>query len=147
VENHALLWEKDGTVTDLGGAGGIAGNHGCAVNNEGEVVGPSELLNNATFHGFLWTRRTGMQDLGTFSEGAFVTVAPCCDTINDRGQIVGFSVDAEGMHGFLWQDNAFTDLKNLIPEDSPWHLSKYKRISFEILHWQPRQAQRGVGRS
>ena len=51
-----------------------------------------------------------------------MTVAPCCDTINDRGQIVGFSVDGEGLHGFLWQDNAFTDLKNLIPEDSPWQL-------------------------
>ena len=32
--------------------------------NQGEVVGHSELLNNATFHSFLWTRRTGMQDLG-----------------------------------------------------------------------------------
>ena len=38
----ALLWEKDGTVTGLdklAGAGGIAGNHGCAVNNQGGVVG------------------------------------------------------------------------------------------------------------
>src|SRR5882724_5071567 len=63
----ALLWKKDSAVTGLGrlgGAGGIAGNHGCAVNNQGEVVGHSELPNNPTFHGFLWNRQTGMQDLG-----------------------------------------------------------------------------------
>src|SRR5215831_8028783 len=51
-----------------------------------------------------------------------MTVTPCCDTINDRGQIVGFSVDAGGMHGFLWEANVFTDLNNLIPQDSPWQL-------------------------
>ena len=70
----ALLWEKDGTVTDLGrlgGAGGIAGNHGCAVNNQGEAVRHSELPNNATFHGFLWTRRTGMQDSSALLEPVF----------------------------------------------------------------------------
>ena len=67
MENYGPALGKDGAVTDLGrlgGAGGIAGSHGCAVNNQGEVVGHSELLNNATFHGFLWTRRTGMQDPG-----------------------------------------------------------------------------------
>jgi uncharacterized membrane protein len=34
-ENHALLWER-GMVTDLGnlgGTGGIGGNHACAINN------------------------------------------------------------------------------------------------------------------
>jgi probable HAF family extracellular repeat protein len=68
VENHALLWEKDGSVHDLGnlgGTGGIAGNHACAINNQGQVVGHSELANDATFHGFLWTTETGMRDLGT----------------------------------------------------------------------------------
>src|ERR1022692_4844726 len=67
VEDHALLWEK-GRVTDLGnlgGSGGIAGNHACAINNRGQVVGHSELTDNTTFHGFLWTRETGMRDLGT----------------------------------------------------------------------------------
>ncbi len=41
VENHALLWER-GMVTDLGnlgGTGGIAGNHACAINNRGQAVG------------------------------------------------------------------------------------------------------------
>ena len=52
---------NDGMVTDLGnlgGTGGIAGNHACAINNHGQVVGHSELANNTTFHGFLWTRET-----------------------------------------------------------------------------------------
>jgi hypothetical protein len=30
------------------------------------------------------------QDLGTYPSDAFVTITPCCDTINDVGQIVGF---------------------------------------------------------
>ena len=61
AENHALLWEN-GAVTDLGnlgGTGGIAGNHACAINNRGQVVGHSELTNNTTFHGFLWTKDIG----------------------------------------------------------------------------------------
>jgi uncharacterized membrane protein len=56
VENHALLWEKDGSMIDLGnlgGTGGIAGNHACAINNRGQVVGHSELTGNTTFHGFV----------------------------------------------------------------------------------------------
>src|SRR5216117_999246 len=33
--------------------------------------------------------QTGMQDLHAFP-GALFTVAPCCHTINDRGEVVGF---------------------------------------------------------
>jgi probable HAF family extracellular repeat protein len=110
VENHALLWERDGSVTDLGnlgGIGGIAGNHGCAINNQGEVVGHSELLNNATFHGFLWTRRTGMKSLGVLP-GDYASLGL---GINDRSQVVGASLDASFTpRAILWQNGAMTDL-------------------------------------
>ena len=63
-----------------------------------------------------------MRDLGTFP-GAVATVAPCCNTINDRGQVVGFWFDTMGnVRAFLWQDNVLANLNDLIPKGSPWQL-------------------------
>ena len=101
VENHALLWEN-GVATDLGnlgGEGGLAGNHACALNNHGQVVGHSDLPNDASFHGFLWTRETGMKDLGTLS-GDFASTAIA---INDPGVVVGVSLDSNfDERAFVW---------------------------------------------
>jgi len=121
VENHALLWEN-GTVTDLGnlgGTGGIAGNHACAINNHGQVVGHSELPNDTTFHGFLWTRKTGMQDLRTLpGDSASLALG-----INDKGEVVGASLDANfSPRAFLWENGAMTDLNTLIPASSGFYL-------------------------
>ena len=121
VENHALLWER-GMVTDLGnlgGTGGIAGNHACAINNQGQVVGHSELPNNTTFHGFLWTRETGMRDLDTLPGD----VASLALGINDKGEVVGASLDAKfSPRAVLWEGDAMTDLNTLIPANSGLHL-------------------------
>jgi probable HAF family extracellular repeat protein len=65
------------------------------------------------------------QDLGTYPNGAVETAVPCCNTINDHGQIVGFSVDASGnLTALLWQSEnaAPVDLNSLLPADSPWFL-------------------------
>jgi probable HAF family extracellular repeat protein len=117
---HAVLWEKDGTPTDLGSLAGLAPNVAGSINNLGQVVGTSPF-SDGTIHTFLWTRTTGMQDLGTFP-GAVVTVAPCCHTINDKGQVAGFSIDAVGnMRAFLWRNGVMSDLNALVP-DSPLYL-------------------------
>jgi probable HAF family extracellular repeat protein len=117
---HAVLWEKDGTPTDLGSLAGLAPNVAGSINNLGQVVGTSPF-SDGTIHSFLWTRTTGMQDLGTFP-GAVVTVAPCCHTINDKGQVAGFSIDAVGnMRAFLWRNGVMSDLNALVP-DSPLYL-------------------------
>ena len=67
VPVHALLWEK-GKATDLGNLGGktgqAGGNIAYDINNQGQVVGNSDLKGDKTFHAFLWTKATGMQDLG-----------------------------------------------------------------------------------
>jgi probable HAF family extracellular repeat protein len=115
VENHALLWERDGSVHDLGnlgGTGGIAGNHACALNNRGQVVGHSELTDNSSFHGFLWTREAGkMQDLGTL-DGDYASLAL---GINDEGEVVGASLDANfNARATLWKNGVITDLNTLI---------------------------------
>jgi len=115
VLNHALLWDADGTPHDLGnlgGAGGLAGNHACAVNNQGQVAGHSELTGNTTFHAFLWADRTGMVDLGTLP-GDSMSLA---NGLNDAGEVVGASIGA-GFSTFAavrWDSNGISDLNSLV---------------------------------
>jgi probable HAF family extracellular repeat protein len=119
---HALLWEN-GKATDLGNLGGATGQAGgnaaYAINNRGEVVGSSDLAGDTTFHAFLWTRKTGMEDLGTLSGD----VASNSISINDGGSVVGFSLDANfNPRAFLWRKGRMTDLNTLIVGDSPLYL-------------------------
>jgi probable HAF family extracellular repeat protein len=78
---HALLWEEDGSPIDLGNLGGTAPNVATSINDRGAVVGASQFT-DGTIHPFLWTRATGIQDLG-LPAGDFVSLAPCCNTINN----------------------------------------------------------------
>ena len=120
---HAVLWEKDGSATDLGSLpGGVMNNVAGSINDLGQVVGTS-VLSDGTVHSFLWTRKSGMKDIGSFP-GAVVTVTPCCGSINDSGQAVGFSVDGAtgNLRAFVWQKGELTDLNSLIPANSPLYL-------------------------
>ena len=121
LDSHALLWQ-DGKVTDLGNLGGdgrFGGNHACAINNQGLVVGHSDLTGDTTFHAYLWTRETGMRDLGTLP-GDFASLAI---GINDRGEVVGGSLDVNfNIRASLWQNGAMTDLNTLIPANSGLYL-------------------------
>jgi probable HAF family extracellular repeat protein len=122
VPVHALLWEK-GKATDLGNLGGetgqAGGNIAYDINYQGQVVGNSDLPGDKTFHAFLWTKRTGMQDLGTLSGD----VASVSISINDAGSVVGASLDANfNPRAFLWEKGVMTDLNTLIAGDSPLYL-------------------------
>ena len=122
VPVHALLWEK-GKATDLGNLGGqtgqAGGNIAYDINNQGQVVGNSDLTGDTTFHAFLWTRRTGMQDLGT----VFGDVASVGISVNDAGSVVGASLDANfNPRACRWERGAMTDLNTLIAGDSPLYL-------------------------
>jgi probable HAF family extracellular repeat protein len=122
VPVHALLWEK-GKATDLGNLGGqtgqAGGNIAYDINNQGQVVGNSDLPGDTTFHAFLWTKRTGMQDLGTLPGD----VASVSISINDAGSVTGASLDANFNPGaFLWEKGVMTDLNTLIAGDSPLYL-------------------------
>jgi probable HAF family extracellular repeat protein len=122
VPVHALLWEK-GKAIDLGNLGGktglAGGNIAYDINNQGQVVGNSDLAGDTTFHAFLWTWKTGMQDLGTVSGD----VASVAISINDGGSVVGASLDANfNPRAFLWEKGVMTDLNTLIEGDSPLSL-------------------------
>ena len=127
---HAVLWEKDGSVHDLGNLGGTVntsvlgvGNVALSVNNRGQVAGVSALNGNATFHPFLWTRETGMQDLGVL-RGDLVGASL---GINNEGDVVGASISAPGLasgnpRAFLRHNGVMSDLNALVPSDSPLYL-------------------------
>ena len=120
LSRHALLWDG-GKPIDLGNLGGTGafgpGNIALEVNNQGEVVGSSDLAGNTTFHAFRWTRRAGIQDLGTL-ERDFASAGLA---INDEGNVVGASFDAEfNSRAFLWRKGVMTDLNTLIPANSPF---------------------------
>ena len=89
------------------------------LNNQGQVIGQSDLAGDANFHAFLWTKETGIQDLGTLP-GDVNSVAV---GINDSGEIVGPSLDANfNPHPYLWRNGVMTALTSLIPANSPLSL-------------------------
>jgi probable HAF family extracellular repeat protein len=135
---HAVLWEKDGSVTDLGTLpGGIGNNVATSINDRGEVVGTA-LVSDGSVHAFFWSRQRGMQDLGV-PPNDVVSVAPCCHTINNRGQVVGFSFPGPlgGGRALIWEDSVPVDLNTRIPAGSPWYLQAATSINDagEIVGW------------
>jgi probable HAF family extracellular repeat protein len=101
------------------------GNVAAGINDRGDVVGGSHLADEKPgfpgiqVHGFLWTRDTGMQDLGTV--GSDFSSLPTL--INNHGQVVGASCDISGnCRAFLYQNKKMKDLNTLISADSPLYL-------------------------
>jgi len=116
TEAHAVSW-KNGTATDLGNLGGTGagafGNAAYSANSRGDVVGHSALPGGLTEHAFLWTKRTGMQDLGTLPGDAISYALG----INDSGVIVGTSwvtATFTGPHATIWDDGVPTNLNTLV---------------------------------
>jgi probable HAF family extracellular repeat protein len=127
---HAVLWESDGSVQDLGSLGGTSnptmlavGNGALAINNRGEVAGVSALPGSTTFHPFLWTKSKGIQDLGVLP-GDLVGAGL---GINNRGEVVGNSISAPGPASgnprpFLWRHGKISDLNTLVQANAPLYL-------------------------
>ncbi|HLJ48842.1 MAG TPA: hypothetical protein VKU01_22650 [Bryobacteraceae bacterium] len=119
---HALLWET-GRVIDLGNLGGtgqVLGHFAHTINNNGEVVGYSDVTGDMAVHAFRWTRNSGMQDLGTLAEdGHSVGLG-----VNDQGVITGVSIspDFSSIRAFVWRGGAMTDLNQLVPSTSALYL-------------------------
>lgn len=76
------------------------------VNNGGTVL-VNYLSTTFSPGSYVWSESGGVVDLGKFTaNGATDAIA-----INDRGQVVGASVAADGaFHAFLWENGTMTDL-------------------------------------
>ncbi len=138
---HAVLWDTDGTVVNLGSLGGTVntdilgvGTNAFVINNFGEVTGQATLAGNTTFHPFQWTRETGMQDLGVLP-GDLVGAGL---GMNNLGDIVGASVSAPGPatgnpRAFLWQNGVMSDLNALAPGSPLYLLNAFGINEFEEI--------------
>ena len=126
---HAVFWDSDGSVHDLGNLGGTenpaiagVGNVAFAINDVGQITGVSALPGSQTTHAFLWTKTTGMQDLGTLAGD----VMSAGLGINDAGDVVGASLDAPPPFGnpraVLWHNGQAADLNALVPATTSLYL-------------------------
>lgn len=88
---HAFIWNSGSGMTDLGTLGGDT-SYAFGINDSGEVVGYSYLVDNVTRHAFTWTASGGMVDLGTLPGGAWSQG----EKINASGEISGEALDSNG---------------------------------------------------
>jgi probable HAF family extracellular repeat protein len=108
-----LLWQKDGTVTDLGNLGGALYSGAVGINDQGRVIGSSDLPGDTNFfagpfsntEAFVWQNGV-IAGLGTLP-GDGTSFA---NAINNKGQAVG-----NGSRAILWQGGGLTDLNTLVP--------------------------------
>ena len=115
LPTHAWLW-KDGKATDLGNLGGVLNSFAHQINNQGQVVGQSDLAGDQTSHAFLWTRETKMQDLATVNDKVNNDTYSFGLGINDAGEIVGLSANSDFsiLRAFVRQNGALVDLNSLV---------------------------------
>jgi probable HAF family extracellular repeat protein len=115
---HGVLWDHD-TVMDLGKLGELQ-LAPRDINNKGQVVGFAFSPDLTTFLAFLWQNGVAT-NLGTLP--APLGIASFAFSVNEKGQVVGTSIDEQGdPHAFIWQQGVMTELNDLTPAGSPLFL-------------------------
>jgi probable HAF family extracellular repeat protein len=95
----SFIWDKENGMRDLGSLGGTC-TTASDLNNQGQIVGSSNLPGDLSEHGFLWNNGS-FQDLGGSLGGDFL--GPFA--INDSGEAVGFATLPGDtlFHAVLWK--------------------------------------------
>lgn len=116
---QAVLWEPDGKVVMLSDLGGQS-HEATAVNNKGWVVGCT-VRDGEPAQAFFWRPKEGT--VSVFGEPDEETRAL---DIDDSGQTVGWSTDAEGVkHPFLRKPNGeMTDMMGPVWEETLGRLAQ-----------------------
>ncbi len=69
AETHAILWNPNGKIVDLGNFGNKRGSYAWDINNRGQVVGVCAVSTDDpystqdVFHPFIWDSKNGIRDL------------------------------------------------------------------------------------
>jgi probable HAF family extracellular repeat protein len=115
---HAVLWEN-GTMTDLGNLGAQWWNTPTAINQRGDIVGfagDPAFVDGDILHAFIWTREDGIRHLKPLKHHSPEHVDSEAYGINEQGQVVGTSCDANFVdcHAVIWNHSSNpTDLNDL----------------------------------
>ncbi|HUJ72630.1 MAG TPA: hypothetical protein VLZ30_10315 [Verrucomicrobiae bacterium] len=120
---RAMVWNADGSVTELGTLGG-ANSYATAVNDSGEVIGHAGTPSGYD-HAFADIGGV-IQDLGTLDGGSSYAYG-----INDSGVIVGYSwgPNDDNPAAFIYWNGLMQNLNSLIPGGSGWQLLEAFGIS------------------
>ncbi|UHQ19272.1 hypothetical protein LVB87_13955 [Lysobacter sp. KIS68-7] len=111
---HAVVW-RNRVPHNLGDIGGDAWNTPVAINLRGDIAGFGNTVAGIDFapHAFLWTRRTGIVDLGTLPGDSTSQASG----MNELGRVVGQSCNSAGVcRGFVWTRGTMRDLQAMITE-------------------------------
>jgi len=116
---HAVIWTQDGTISDLGTLSGDTASSASKINFSGVVIGSSgDNVTRSTIMGgqdsvfdvgplevtgrpFVWTAKSGMQDLNTLIRPNSGWVLNTATDVNVWGQIVGSGTRNGQAHGFI----------------------------------------------
>jgi probable HAF family extracellular repeat protein len=97
---HAAMWGIwNGVQKDLGTLGGSY-SVAFGLNVHNTVVGSSEVTRGGgDVHGFVWTKSTGMRDLGKLPGGSY----SAANAVNSHGMITGVANLSSGdQHAVVW---------------------------------------------
>jgi probable HAF family extracellular repeat protein len=101
TNEHAVVWTSPGVVQEIGHFPGDDFSTASAINNNGQVVGVSQVLDSVgSGHPYIWSSSGGMQSVGALAGGDGTGTATA---INDSGQVVGVTKGANGSSfGYRW---------------------------------------------
>ena len=130
---HAVLWENGG-VTDLGNLGAQWWNTPTAINQRGDIVGfagDPAFVEGDILHAFMWTREDGIRPLKPLKGRTPKHVDSEAYGINERGQVVGTSCDANFVdcRAVIWENGAFPRDLNDFKGGFPIRLETAKDIN------------------
>src|SRR5439155_3826482 len=117
-EFHAVLWDPDGTVHDLGvPPGGFVLSFATSINQGGQVTGWAAPPDDSTPN-HAWLYDGVMRDVGGDLDGYG-------GGVNNQGQVVGHA----DLVAFIYSDGALRDLNSLLPAGANWLLFDAEAIN------------------
>ena len=126
---RAVLWQPNGTPTEIPNLGGEAWHTPMAINAQGDVVGfgnPPGVTGGAFAPwGFFWSTSTGIRPLEPLTGDATAQARG----LNSARQAVGTSAGPNGSSAVLWQDFVAYDLNQYVLPGFPDRLLSAQDIT------------------